>query len=154
VPGGIEKLAASGVQVNLAVSLHAPNDALRARIVPYKSLVSVDQLIDEAEDYYVATGREATFEYVLIAGVNDSPEIAKELAKKVKPCHATVNLIPYNDVELARFEAPSPKAVSAFREILEHKGVKVTLRRRHGTGVRAACGQLRLDATGKADGRS
>jgi len=146
IPGTISALAEIGLQVNLAISLHAPNDALRARLIPYKNLARVDDLIDAAEDFYLATGREVTFEYVMLSGVNDSPQLADELARKIKPCHATVNLIPYNEVEGAGYQTASSDAVKAFRRVLEAKEVRVTSRRRHGTGVRAACGQLRLDA--------
>jgi 23S rRNA (adenine2503-C2)-methyltransferase len=146
IPGAILALAEVGLQVNLAVSLHAPSDELRARLIPYKSLARVDDLIDAAEDYYLATGREATFEYVMLAGVNDSPELARELARKIKPCHATVNLIPYNEVEGVPFRTPTPEAVKTFRRVLEEGKVHVTMRRRHGASVAGACGQLRLDA--------
>ena len=146
IPGAIASLANVGLQVNLAISLHAPNDALRARLIPYKSLARVDDLLDAAEDYYLATGREATFEYVLLAGVNDSPELARELARKIKPCHAMVNLIPYNEVEGVPFHTPSAEAVKTFRRLLEEGKVHVTMRRRHGVSVGGACGQLRLDA--------
>ncbi len=146
IPGTLDALIASGLQVNLAISLHAPTDELRRKLIPYKRLMTVEDLMNAAEDYYELTGREATFEYVLLAGVNDTPEIAKVLAKAVKSCHATVNLIPYNEVEGSRFRTPTMKAIKEFRFALESRGVNVTLRRRHGTGVHAACGQLRLDA--------
>jgi len=145
IPGAVSALARVGLQVNLAISLHAPNDGLRARLIPYKGLARVDDLIDAAEDFYLATGREATFEYVLLAGLNDSPELARELARKIKPCHATVNLIPYNEVEGAPFSTPSAEAVKTFRRTLEEGKVHVTMRRRHGTPIAGACGQLRLD---------
>jgi 23S rRNA (adenine2503-C2)-methyltransferase len=152
VPDTILRLAETGVQLNLAVSLHAGNDALRQRLIPYKNLLGIDQLIDEVEDYYVMTGREATFEYVLLAGVNDRPEDAAEVVKKLRAVHATVNLIPFNKAEGLDFQTPPPKAVGAFRDLLEHKGIRVTIRRRHGSGVHGACGQLRLDAMKKVDG--
>lgn len=146
IPGTISKLAQFPLQVNLAISLHAPTDEIRRRLVPYANLLSVDGLMDEAEDFYQATGREVTFEYVLLAGINDSPELAEHLAKRAKPCHATVNLIPYNEVSGTGFSAPSAAMVTAFRGILRNRGVRVTARRTRGTGVDAACGQLRLDA--------
>jgi 23S rRNA (adenine2503-C2)-methyltransferase len=148
VPGTIDKLIASGLQVNLAISLHAPTDELRAQLIPYRNLMTVEDLMNAAEDYYEFTGREATFEYVLLAGVNDSPELGKALAKRIRAVHATVNLIPYNEVEGAAFQRPSMNAVKEFRHALESRGINVTLRRRHGSGVLAACGQLRRDATG------
>ena len=148
IPGTIDKLIQSGLQVNLAISLHAPTDEVRAKLIPYKSLMRVEDLMNAAEDYYELTGRETTFEYVLIADVNDSLDDVKALAKKIKACHATVNLIPYNEVEGSPWKAPSKKAVGDFRNGLIARGINVTLRKRHGAGVHAACGQLRLDAMG------
>ncbi len=145
IPGTIDRLIQSGLQINLAISLHAPTDELRAKLIPHKSLMRVEDLMNAAEDYYELTGREATFEYVLLAGVNDSPDDSKALAKKIKACHATVNLIPYNEVEGSPFKSPARKAVGDFRSALEARGIKVTQRKRHGSGVHAACGQLRLD---------
>jgi 23S rRNA (adenine2503-C2)-methyltransferase len=149
VPNTIGKLARSGIQVNLAVSLHAPTDALRAKLIPRKTILKVDELIDEAEDYYEATGREVTYEYVLLAGMNDSFEIAEELAEKIKPCHASVNLIPYNETPGSAFRRPGPDAVKHFHTVLKRAGVPATVRRRRGSRVHAACGQLRLDMSGR-----
>ncbi len=146
IPGTVEKLIASGLQISLAISLHAPTDELRAKLIRHKTLMSVEDLMNAAEDYYEYTGREPTFEYVLLAGVNDSADMAKALAKRLKSVHATVNLIPYNEVEGSGFKRPSMNIVKDFRRALETRGVNVTLRRRHGEGVRAACGQLRLDS--------
>jgi len=151
IPGTIAKLAEFPLQVNLAISLHAPTDDIRRRLVPYAKLLGVDRLIDEAENFYETTGREVTFEYVLLAGVNDSPELAEKLAKRVKPCHASVNLIPYNEVAGAVFSTPSVQAVKTFRAVLRRAGVHVTSRRTRGTAVHAACGQLRLDPIEKDD---
>ena len=151
IPGTIGKLEQFPLQISLAISLHAPTDRLRAQLIPYRNLLTVNQLIDEAEDFYQATGREVTFEYVLLAGVNDSAELAQELAKKVKPCHARVNLIPYNEVAGAGFSTPSKEGVREFRDVLKKHGVRVTARRRRGIGVNAACGQLRIDATERDD---
>lgn len=149
IPGTIEKLAELGLQINLAISLHAATDELRKQLIPHGRLMRVQQLIDAAEDYYLATGREVTFEYVLLAGVNDSAEMAARLAEKIKPCHAAVNLIPYNEVEGAAFRRPSAEGLKQFRDIVRRAGVRVTSRRRRGTGIRGACGQLRLDALGQ-----
>jgi len=151
IPETIARLAALGLQVNLAVSLHAPTDELRARLMPYGNLLKVDELMGEAEDFFANTGREVTFEYVLLAGVNDSRKLAERLAEKVKPCHASVNLIAYNEVQGTPFRKPSADAVKAFRGVLEKHGVRVTCRRARGTGVAAACGQLRLDALPRDD---
>jgi 23S rRNA (adenine2503-C2)-methyltransferase len=155
IPGTIPRLASLGLQVNLAISLHAPDDELRRRLIPHRNLLKVEEAIDEAEDYFLATGREVTFEYVLLAGVNDSTEQAGLLAKKIKPCHAHVNLIPYNEVVGGKFLRPSSDDVKAFRRVLAERGVSVTQRRGRGRGAGAACGQLRLDAAKKeGHGRS
>ena len=151
IPETIGKLARFPLQINLAISLHAPTDHLRAQLIPYANLLTVDGLIDEAEDFYQATGREVTFEYVLLGEVNDSVELAHELAKKVKPCHAHVNLIPYNEVAGGRFRRPSDDTVRTFGDVLKKHGVRVTSRRGRGTGVHAACGQLRIDLPERDD---
>ena len=151
----IEKLAELGLQVNLAVSLHAPNNKLRGQFIRHGQLLGVDELVSEAEDYFLATGRETTYEYVLLGGVNDSPELAEELAGKIKLSHASVNLIVYNEVEGAGFTSPTDEAVKLFRQTLERRGINVTTRARRGRDVEAACGQLRADALKRDDnGRS
>lgn len=147
----IEKLAGLGLQVNLAVSLHAPNNKLRSQLIPHGQLLGVDELISQAEDYFLATGRETTYEYVLLGGVNDSPELAEELAKRIKLCHASVNLIGYNEVEGAGFISSTDEAEKLFRQTLERRGINVTTRARRGRDVEAACGQLRADALKKDD---
>ena len=155
VRGGIAKLAALDMQVTLAISLHAPSDALRRQLIPFAKLLSIRDVIDEATDYFEATGRDVTFEYVLLAGVNDSPKQAEALARLVKPCHARVNLIPYNEVTGVAFSRPTREAVRTFRDVLVKGGVRVTRRRRRGSGANAACGQLRRDAMeNDAHGRS
>ena len=143
--GTIGRLQGAGLQVNLAISLHAPDDGLRRRLIPRDDLMRVNDLIVAAEDYYETTGRETTYEYVLLGGVNDTPGHARALAKKIKPCHATVNLIPYNEVEGSGFSRPNRKSIKDFRGLLEGAGVRVTVRRRRGDEVHGACGQLRLD---------
>ena len=155
VRGTIGKLAAMGLQVNLAISLHAPGDALRRQLIPHKGLMSVKEIVDVSADYFEATGRDVTFEYVLLAGVNDAPVQAESLAAIVKPCHAAVNLIGYNPVPGSAYRAPTVDAVKRFRDVLRACGVHVTARRGRGTGVDAACGQLRRDARPRErDGRS
>jgi 23S rRNA (adenine2503-C2)-methyltransferase len=153
VRGTIGQLASLGLQVNLAISLHAPDDALRARLIPYGPLMSVRELVEAAADYREATGRDVTFEYVLLAGVNDTAEQAEALAKVAKSCHAAVNLIPYNQVAGGRFKRPARQVVSRFQNTLNHRRVIATVRRSRGSVRASACGQLRLDALKKeADG--
>ncbi|MFA0752404.1 MAG: hypothetical protein IMHGJWDQ_000155 [Candidatus Fervidibacter sp.] len=138
---GIRKLAQLGIQINLAVSLHAPNDELRARLIPAK-LPPIAEVLKACWEYFQATKRRITFEYVLLKGVNDRVEHAVELARLLKglPCH--VNLIPYNPT-VAEFERPSETVVERFRELLVRQGIPATIRHERGTEIQGACGQLR-----------
>jgi len=138
---GIRKLAQLGMQVNLAVSLHAPNDELRRKLIPAK-LPPISEVLKACWEYFQATKRRISFEYVLLKGVNDKVEHAVELARLLKnlPCH--VNLIPYNPT-VEEFERPSETAVERFRQILAGQGIPVTVRRERGTDIQGACGQLR-----------
>ena len=131
-------------QVNLAVSLHAPNDEVRSRIMPVNRTYNVARLISECKRYTEATHRRITFEYALIAGVNDAPGRADELADLLKGMLCHVNLIPLNEVSETGL-AGSPKAqVQAFLAQLEARGITATVRRELGSDIDAACGQLRL----------
>ena len=145
---GIEKLAAQKLQLTLAVSLHAPEDALRHRLIPTSHKTRVREIIDASRGYARQTGRRVTFEYVMLGGVNDHLSDARQLAKLCTgwPCH--VNLIPWNPVAGAKFEgqafdAPTPESVRGFRGTLENAGITVTQRVQRGADVAAACGQLR-----------
>jgi 23S rRNA (adenine2503-C2)-methyltransferase len=143
IPGTLEALVAAGVTPNLAISLHAPNDAVRDRLVPMRKRFGVADAVAAARRWRKATGKEVTFEYVLLAGENDAPAHARELARRVAPTGCKVNLIPYNAVEgLAASSSPAAR-VEEFRRILEAGGVTVTVRRRRGEDIDAACGQLR-----------
>lgn len=149
---GIEKLAAHNFQLTLAVSLHAPVDELRHRLIPTSRKTSVQDIVSATRAYVSATGRRATFEYVVLGGVNDTPALAKKLVSLCKgwPCH--VNLIPWNDVpdavlEGAAFHSPRPEDLREFRRTLEAGGVTVTQRVQRGADVAAACGQLRAQST-------
>lgn len=139
----MERFAHEEVATNLAVSLHAPNDEVRQRVIPLLKDVTVDALVAAAVAYRRATGKDVTFEYVLLDGVNDSAEQAAELARRVKGTSCKVNLIPHNRVEEVPFHAPSREACDAFAAVLTAAGVKCTVRRRRGDDVEAACGQLR-----------
>jgi 23S rRNA (adenine2503-C2)-methyltransferase len=139
---GIRKLAEQDLSINLAISLHAPSDELRRKIVPgHKSLAD---LIDAARDYFRKTGREITFEYVLLKGVNDNPDDARrlaEIARRFPSC--TVNLIPYNVTTVAeRFDRPDADRAKRFRAMLEEARIRVTQRKERGRDIAAACGQL------------
>lgn len=142
---GIDRLAAEGLQVNLAISLHAPNDGMRRRLVPTASPNSVGELIAAAGRYFAATGRRVTFEYALIEGENDTPETASELAGLLAGLGTHVNLIPINPTA-GRYARPDRGRVVEFERILRAGGVNCTVRVEKGTEISAACGQLRTDA--------
>ena len=145
---GIRKLAEEDLQLTLAVSLHAPEDELRHRLIPTSQKTRVSDIVEAAKEYVRTTGRRVTFEYVVLGGVNDGPQHARKLAALCKgwPCH--LNLIPWNAVPDARFEStsfvsPQPSALREFRAIVENAGIAVTQRVQRGADVAAACGQLR-----------
>ena len=146
VRGSLEKLAAAQLQSTLAVSLHAPTQELRETIIPSAKAYPLNDLLDDCEQYFVATGRRVTFEYTLLAGVNDSEEQAEALAKLLytKKLASHVNLIPYNAVdEGEEFKRPTRAAVFRFRDVLEEMNVPASIRQTRGLEAAAACGQLR-----------
>jgi 23S rRNA (adenine2503-C2)-methyltransferase len=143
LPAKIRRLADLGKQYHLAVSLHAPNDALRTRIVPTNDKTGLDEILAAADYFFERTGRQLTFEYVLLSGLNDSPKEARELVRLLRGRHAHVNLIPFNDVDGLPYRRPSPEALAAFSAELRHGGVSVKVRKRKGSAIDAACGQLR-----------
>lgn len=148
VPVGIRKLAAFDLPVTLAISLHAPNDALRKEIIPWASFVTIQDLIDAGRDYFDATGREITLEYILLSGVNDLPEHAHELVGICRKLRCNVNLIRYNEVSGLPFKRPVDGDVRGFRGVLSDAGINVHIRASRGRDIAAACGQLRHEAAG------
>ncbi len=140
---GIQRLAQEGLQVELSISLHAPDDALRSRLLPVNRTYPLGDLLEACRIYAEQTGRLITFEYTLIQGVNDSPEQARELSRILHPIHARVNLIPLSTVAEFEGRAPPAPVVRAFLNILESARINATLRISKGGGVDAACGQLR-----------
>ena len=144
----IDKLAEENLQIGLAISLHAPNDKLRQWLVPTAGKNSVKDLIDAGKRFFLKTGRRVTFEYALIEGVNDSVEIAEELALLLRNNGSHVNLIPLNPTA-GDFERPSRKNVIEFERILYNSGINCTVRIEKGTEISAACGQLRTDVLSK-----
>ena len=146
----IEMLAREKLQITLSVSLHAPDDETRSRIMPANRGRGVDELFRKCKAYYDKTGRRISFEYAMIDGVNDSPEQAELLARRVKPLAAHVNLIPLNHVEERSFEPSKPENLKRFVNILTKNGVNTTIRRRLGSDVDASCGQLRRKMTREA----
>ena len=139
----IRQFAIDFPQVNLAVSLHSPNQELRERTMPVARKYNYDDLMKACREYTELTGRRITFEYAVIDGVNDSAECAGKLASRLKGWLTHVNLIPLNEVKGRAYRTANGKSVAAFRRILESSGVAVTVRRTLGSDIDAACGQLR-----------
>ncbi len=133
------------LQVNLAVSLHAPNDEIRNRIMKINKVYSIDTLLKAISTYISKTNRRVTIEYVMLNGVNDSRECAYELVKLLKGMNVYVNLIPYNETSHLEFKKSSLKRKDEFFEILNKNGITVTVRREFGGSIDAACGQLRAN---------
>jgi len=140
---GIYKLAQEHLQLTLAVSLHAPGDELRRKLVPGMPRYSIKDIIGAGKDYVKETGRRVTFEYCLLKGVNDSDAAALMLAALLKGINCHVNLIPFNAVTGSEFRRPGATKVTAFHRVLEAQGITVTQREQRGEGINAACGQLR-----------
>lgn len=140
----IRKLAQEPLQFRLAISLHGATDEVRNRIMPVNRKYPLKELVNACEDYEREKGRMITFEYILIAGINDSLEQTKPLAALARRLHAKVNLIPYNRVEDLAWERPSEEVCEHFLGALEKQGITATLRREKGHDIDAACGQLRL----------
>ena len=143
LPPAMRRLAREGLQITLALSLHAPTDELRRKLVPWAETFSIDELVSTARDYFDVTGREVTLEYVLLAGINDQPEHARQLASVAKSIRSNVNLIPYNPVPSLPYKRPSRDTQTGFLDLLRQRGVNAHLRRSRGTDIAAACGQLR-----------
>ena len=143
LPEKMRKLAAMERQYHLAVSLHAPTEALRNELVPVNERVGLSAVMDAADDYFQRSGRQVTFEYVMLRGVNDRPEDAAALARLLEARKAHVNLIPYNPVAGLPFERPMPESVDRFVRVLRGRRVSVSVRKTKGREIDAACGQLR-----------
>ncbi len=139
----IRLLAQENLQVTLAVSLHAPNQGLREQMIPSARSYPIKDLLAECRDYVEITGRRVTFEYVLLAGVNDLPEHAMQLAKHLRGFQSHVNLIPYNPIDDADYQRPNGDRINAFVKILKQQNIAVSVRYSRGLDADAACGQLR-----------
>ena len=146
----IDEFARAGIQVNLAISLHAPNDALRASIMPVNKRYGIVALMAACARYVERTHRKVFFEYVMLAGVNDSDECARELAALMRGHLYHVNLIPYNTTPDAPFAGSDEARIWRFAALLEEAGVQVTVRHNMGRDIAAACGQLRAQTQPKA----
>jgi 23S rRNA (adenine2503-C2)-methyltransferase len=145
---GIERMATEGFQVELSVSLHAPDDALRDQLMPVNRKYPIAKLIEACSLYVAATKRIITFEYTLIRGVNDSRAQAVALAKLVKQLPSKVNLIPLSPVDGFQGQAPEEGTISMFVDVLAKAGLTSMVRASKGTRISAACGQLRRRVAG------
>ena len=140
---GIKKLQDENLQLTLSVSLHAPNDTVRTKLMPVNKKYPVDELLSACREYAQSTSRRISYEYAMFGGVNDSDECAVELANKLKGTLAHINLIPANDVTESGLKSSTPERIKRFSEILEKAGRNVTVRRSLGGDIDASCGQLR-----------
>lgn len=150
LPAQMRKLAREGLQVNLAISLHAPNDRVRRELIPWAKKVSIDDLVAAGRDFFDTTGREVTLEYILLAGVNDSLDDAHDLTRICRKMRCNVNLIRYNPVAELGFARPDSYNAHRFAEELRSRGVNVHVRKSRGADIDAACGQLRRKKLARA----
>ena len=154
LPPQMKRLADLELPVTLAISLHAPNDELRRRIIPWAAKITIEQIVEAGRYYFEKTGREVTVEYIMLEGVNTLPEHARELAAVAKRLRANVNLIYYNEVPELVFKRPGGQTMFAFQSVVRGAGVNVHVRKSRGREIAAACGQLaRQDrGAGRAQG--
>lgn len=132
-------------QVNLAISLHAPNDTIRNKIMKINKAYPIKELISAIKEYINITNRRVTFEYIMLSGVNDTKECAYELSKLLKGINCYVNIIPYNETSHIEFKKSSKESILLFYDILKKNKISVTIRKEFGSKVSAACGQLRAN---------
>ncbi len=151
LPAKIRRFADLGKAYHLAVSLHAPNDELRTKIVPTNDKTGIAAILEAADSFYQTTGRQVTYEYVLLRDLNDGPDQATELARLLRGRQAHVNLIPFNDVAGLPYRRLTQQALTDFVAILRRAGLSVKVRKRKGADIDAACGQLRRDALQQND---
>lgn len=139
----IRQLADEGLQITLALSLHAPNDEIRKELMPIANRYTIKEILKACRYYFEKTGRRVTFEYSLVQGVNDNEKEAKRLISLLSSMHGHVNLIPVNPIKERNFLQSTPKSILAFKNLLEKSGINVTIRREMGRDIDGACGQLR-----------
>ena len=145
----IKRLAEENLPLTLALSLHAPNDEIRKQMMPIAYKYKLEDVLAACDYYYEKTSRRITFEYSLVAGVNDSAECAQELSKRLKGKNCHVNLIPVNPIKERDYKKSRADAIQNFKNILEKNRINVTIRREMGSDINAACGQLRRSYTTK-----
>ncbi|MDG2094885.1 MAG: 23S rRNA (adenine(2503)-C(2))-methyltransferase RlmN [Phycisphaerales bacterium] len=149
LPKAIRRFAKFDLPVTLALSLHAPNDELRRSLIPWADYSTVDELLSACQKWFEVSGREITLEYLLLRGVNDRVEHARQLARIASNLRSSVNLIRYNEVKGLPYERPSTVDVREFQRILRRHGVRATIRASRGRDIAAACGQLRYEQRSK-----
>jgi 23S rRNA (adenine2503-C2)-methyltransferase len=141
---GIKRFTSENLKVNLVLSLHAPNQHIRQKIIPYARKYPLDEIMSAMDEYTQKTKRDVTYEYTLIAGINDDPDHAHELSHLLKGKQCTVNLIPYNPVPGLKLKRPEKKAIKLFRSVLFGSKIVNTCRYTKGDDIAAACGQLAM----------
>lgn len=139
----IKEFATFDLQINLAISLHAPNNEIRNKIMKINKKYPIEEVMKAVKEYIQKTNRRVTFEYILLKGINDSVQCAEELASLVSGINCYVNLIPYNEVSTKPFKQTPKSDAEKFFMVLHNKGINATLRMEHGSDISAACGQLR-----------
>ena len=149
----IDALAERKLQLTLSVSLHAPDNTVRSSMMPINDAYPLEKLIPACRRYQKTTGRRISFEYSMVRGVNDSPEMARKLAELIRGMGAHVNLIPIDPVDGSPYSATDARNVQRFRQMLEDLGVNATVRRRLGADISAACGQLRREDAAQQQGK-
>jgi 23S rRNA (adenine2503-C2)-methyltransferase len=149
----LERLAGEALMPNLAISLHAPTDAIRGELVPINKKYGVADIIEACKRFPLKRRRRITFEYVLLAGVNDSPEDARRLARLLSGVKSKVNLIPLNAAPGIPFERPSDGAINQFAQLLADHHLTVSVRKSRGRDIRAACGQLIVEGRRRSPGQ-
>jgi 23S rRNA (adenine2503-C2)-methyltransferase len=149
----LDRMAREPIMPNLAISLHAPTDTLRGELVPLNRKYGVADIIAACKRFPLSKRSRITFEYVLLAGVNDRPEDARKLAKLLSDVKSKVNLIPLNPAPGIPFERPSDTAVDQFAQILAERGLVVSVRKSRGRDIRAACGQLMVEGRKRSPGQ-
>lgn len=141
----IKEFIKDGNQVNLAISLHAPNNEIRNKIMKINKAYPIEELIETLKEYIKITNRRVTFEYIMLDNINDTKECALELAKLLKGMNCYVNLIPYNETSHIEFKKSNKETIMKFYDVLQKNNINVTIRREFGSNVDAACGQLRAN---------
>jgi len=150
----IHRLAGEGLQITLALSLHGSSQEKRKKLMPIANKYELSEVLEACDDYYKQTGRRVTFEYSLVAGVNDGPDDVKELTGILKHRNCHLNLIPVNPIKERNFKKPDSKKAMEFQNKLEKNGINVTIRRERGSDIDGACGQLRRRHAAKSEGET